>query len=222
MSERWPGLADDGAQLAALGLLRIAGDTLAQRTRPTEAWEQRAGGFLRAWSVGACDGDAGGAQPAAVALALTLARWQAVLVLELHQGDAAGARVWLGEVATTAGERARRVGASRPVMPVVMALVWSGIDAVAAGGPRSVQVGVLDAGQAVRVVERREAFLRREKDHAALVLAAAEATAAVPAELMGHAPGRVRAWLDEQTGRLLAQAPTSAAPWWVPDYLVAS
>jgi hypothetical protein len=214
MSGLWPGLADDGADLAALGLLRIATAAPPARERLAQDREQRAAEFVRAWSAGRSDGEGGAVLPAAVGVAVALARWQAVLVMELHHGDAESARAWLGEMASAAGERAREAGSSRPVMPVVMALVWFGIDAIAAGAPGAAPVCVLDPERAVRVVERCEAFLRREEDHAALVLAAAEATAAVLTDRVGR--DRVRSWLDEQAEVLLGEARVGAAAWWVP------
>jgi hypothetical protein len=214
MSGLWPGLGDDGADLAALGLLRIATGAPPPHEPLARGWEQRAAEFVRAWSAGRWGGEADGVQPAAVGVAVALARWQAVLVLELHDGDVQTARAWLGERASAAGERAREVGSSRPVVPVVMALVWFGIDALASGASGAVPVCVLDPERAVRVVERCEAFLRREEDHAALVVAAAEATVAVLTERVGR--GRVRAWLDEQAELLLDEVRAGAAPWWVP------
>ncbi|MGF1427054.1 hypothetical protein [Kitasatospora sp. LaBMicrA B282] len=220
--------------MAALGLLRIAGDGLLAHGPRDQGWEQRAAAFLGTWSPGtsssatgspgagpaACaDDGSADADPVAVTVALSLAGRQAELVMELHHGDADGARAWLGELSAAAGEEAREAGASRPAVPVVMAMVWFGIDAIATDGPApgAVPVCELDPGRALRVVERCEAFLRRKEDHAALVLASARTTAAVLTERMGRDPDRVRAWLDDQAELLLREV-GGEAPWWVPDH----
>ncbi|GAA1953171.1 hypothetical protein [Kitasatospora viridis] len=237
MSESWPGLAGDGAELAALGLLRIAADGLAtggargggaragrgqdgqEQDRREQDWRCRAEEYLKAWSG---DGPQA-AEAAAVAVALALATRQAALVMELHHGDADGARAWLGERSAAAGEGARSAGEARPVVPVVMAMVWFGIDAIAASAPGPSAVCVLDPERALRVVERCEAFLRRAEDHSALVLSAAETTAAVLARRTGRGRRQLRAWLDAQADGLL-RAPGDAdrsghdTPWWVPEH----
>ncbi|MGF1425823.1 hypothetical protein [Kitasatospora sp. LaBMicrA B282] len=105
-------------------------------------------------------------------------------------------------------------------MPVVMALVWFGLDAIAAAPAVAgmAPVAVLDPERAVGVVERCEAVLRREQDHTALVLAGGRTTSAVLAEATGRHRRRTRARIGRQADRLLHERTRHQAAWWGPGH----
>ncbi|MFD9598248.1 hypothetical protein ACFWA9_36565 [Kitasatospora sp. NPDC059973] len=203
----------DAADLAAVGLIRLAtGERLGAGARPW-LWQLWAASFADTWLAFADPAAPGLRVPAGAALH-QLVRRAAELVLLTRDGDGPAALELLGRESAEAYERSRCSDTAHPVEPVALALLWHGVQAATADGPDAAAERECHDR---RIAERSEAYVRRRhrrQDTLALILACARSAATALAELSGEDPGRAAATLEEYAIRSMAQA--GPVPLWVP------
>ncbi|MFJ9950694.1 hypothetical protein [Kitasatospora sp. NPDC091207] len=215
-SGRLFGLGSDteAADLAAVGLIRLAAGERSGAGAPPWLWQLRAASFADAWLAFADPAAAGLRVPAGAVLRAVVHR-AAELVLLTGDGDGPAALDRLGRESAEAHERARTADASRPAEPVALALLWHGVQAATAGSGPGAAAERESHGR--RIAERCEAYVRRRhrrQDTLALTLSCAWAAATALVELSGGDEGRAAACLEEYATRSMTQA--GPVPLWVP------
>jgi hypothetical protein len=207
-SGRLVGLDSGAAELAALGLLRLAVgeglDTaggLGRRIRPSA--------FADVW-LAFGDRSAQELRVPAEAVLRALVRRAAEFLVAARPGGEPEVLESLGRQVAETREEARWAGVAHPAEPTAYALVWHGVQALAEDADD-------DRDHGRRIEERCEAYIRdghRRQDTIALITACARLAAGALLELGAGEGGRALGRLAEQAARHMPLA--GPAPLWVP------
>ncbi|WP_035844977.1 hypothetical protein [Kitasatospora azatica] len=199
------GLDGDAAELAAVGLVRLAMEEKPDAAATGPGGRSQARAFADAWLAFGDSWAPGLRAPAGTVLRALLCR-AAELLLAVHHGEEPDVLEALGRRAAEAREEACREGTAHPAEPTACTLLWHAVRALAEdGGPEHYR----------RIEERCEAYVRdghHRQDTLELVVACAGLAADALVELSGGDPGRAAGRLAEHAARYMPSA-GPAAPW---------